>query len=180
MKIKVIINPDRKITQSVLYFQSRFMGWTKEDMKDQDDRYGSLPLAYVIAHERKEIVGVINLLKRKINFKIKTMLLGGIGGVCTHGDWRRQGIASRLLQKSLEVLKQQECDIALLCTDVNKLGKLYSQVGFAPLGRQYKATGLSGKIYLDDGGMIVPVNSQKLFNEVLNDKKTFDIQGQDW
>ena len=62
MKIKVIINPDRKITQSVLYFQSRFMGWTKEDMKDQDDRYGSLPLAYVIAYERKEIVGVINLL----------------------------------------------------------------------------------------------------------------------
>jgi len=180
MKIKVIINPDRKITQSVLYFQSRFMGWTKEDMKDQDDRYGSLPLAYVIAYEGKEIVGVINLLKRKINFKNKTIWLGGIGGVCTHADWRRQGIASKLLEKGLAELKQQGCYIALLCTDIKKLSQLYGPVGFVPLGRDYRATGLSGKIYLDSGGMIAPVNSPEIFRQVLDDKEILDIQGQDW
>ena len=180
MLIKVITNPDRKITQSVLYFQSRFLDWTNEDMKDQDDRYGSLPLAYVIAYEKKEIIGVINLLKRKINFKNKTIWLGGVGGVCTHADWRRHGIASKLLEKGMMVLKDQGCDIALLCTDVAKLALLYSRVGFSPLGRDYRATGLSGKIYLDSGGMIAPVNSPEIFQEVLQDKEIFDIQGQDW
>lgn len=180
MKIKVIINPDRKITQSVVYFLSRFMGWTADDMADQDDRYGSLPFGYVIAYENKEIIGSINLLTRKIKFKGKDISLGGFGGVCTHIEWRRKGIASKLLQKGVEVLKQNGCDIVLLCTDINKLGKLYGQSGFVPLGRAYKATGLSGKIYLDKGGMIAKLNSQKIFDEVMNDKEIFDIQGQDW
>jgi len=48
------------------------------------------------------------------------------------------------------------------------------------LGRDYRATGLSGKIYLDSGGMIAPVNSPEIFRQVLDDKEILDIQGQDW
>ncbi|PIP88023.1 hypothetical protein COW80_02625, partial [Candidatus Beckwithbacteria bacterium CG22_combo_CG10-13_8_21_14_all_01_47_9] len=70
--------------------------------------------------------------------------------------------------------------IALLCTDIKKLSQLYGPVGFVPLGRDYRATGLSGKIYLDSGGMIAPVNSPEIFRQVLDDKEILDIQGQDW
>src|SRR3972149_7735810 len=136
MLIKVITHPDRKITQSILYFQMRFMGWTKEEMIDQDDRFGSLPSGYVIAYEKNEIIGTINLLKREIKFKNQEILLGGFGGVCTHSKFRRQGIASKLLQKGMEVLKQNLCDIAYLSTDLKKLVSLYSSVGFVPINRQ--------------------------------------------
>ncbi len=180
MHIQVITNPDRKITQTVLYFQFRFMGWTSNDMIEQDDRYGTLPFGYVIAYEGDKIVGVLNLLKRKILFQGKPILVGGFGGVCTHSDYRKQGVATKMLKAGSETLKEQKCDIAFLCTDIKNIGKVYANVGFKPLNRKYRATGLSGKIYESYDGMVAPVNSPDIFEQVLNDTATFDLQGQDW
>ena len=180
MQIKIINKPNRKITQSVLYFQFRFMGWNSKEMEYQDDRFGSLPFAYVICYKDNEMVGVVNLLKRKIIFKGEKILLGGFGGVCIHIKYRRQGIALRLLKEGMKILKINKCDIAFLNTDIKKLGTLYGKVGFVPLGRKYKATGLSNKVYEDAGGMIAPICSKEIFNKVLKDTNIFDLQGQDW
>lgn len=180
MDIKIIKKPNRKITQTILYFQFRFMGATPEIKKCQDDRFGSLPFSYVIGCEDDRIIGVLNLLKRKIKFKEQNITMGGFGGVCTHTEFRRQGIAHRLLQEGMKVLKNNKCDIAFLNTDPKRLGSLYGKVGFVPLPRKYKTTGASGKIYLSQAGMIAPVCSQKIFELVLKDTEVFDLQGQDW
>jgi predicted acetyltransferase len=180
MEIKIINKPNRKITQTILYFQFRFMGATPEIKEYQDDRFGSLPFSYVIGCEGDRIIGVVNLLKRKIKFKEQNITLGGFGGVCTHAEFRRQGIARKLLQEGMKVLKKNKCDIAFLNTDPKRLGSLYGNVGFVPLPRKYKATGASGKIYLSEAGMIAPVCSKKIFELVLKDTEVFDLQGQDW
>ncbi len=180
MKISIITQPDRKISQSVLYFQFRFMGWTQADLEYQDDKYGRLPFGYVIGYQNERMIGVINLLKRKIKFKQSEILLGGIGGVCTHAKFRHQGIASQLLQQAMKALKKAGCDIVFLCTDLDPSSTLYTRLGFVPLGRPYKATGASGKIYTDNDGLIAPVNSQEIFNQVLQDSQIFDLQGQNW
>jgi predicted acetyltransferase len=180
IKISICKKPDRKITQTVLYFQFRFVEWSKDDMEFQDDQYGSLPYAYVLAYDNDKLVGVINLIKRKINFKKTEVLLGGVGGVCVHSDYRRKGIAKKLLVKAMENLKTTGVDVAYLCTDVDKLGDLYKIVGFKPINRPYVATGLSGKKYEDTGGMLANVNSDEKFKLIMEDADKFDLQGQDW
>lgn len=180
MEIKIINKPNRKITQTVLYFQFRFMGATPEIMEIQNDRFGSLPFGYVIGYDGNQIIGVTNLLKRNIKFKEQNITLGGIGGVCTHSEFRRRGIAQKLLQESMKVLKRNKCDIAFLNTDINRLASLYGKVGFVPLQREYRATGASCKTYLCKAGMIAPVCTKKIFESVLNDIEVLDLQGQDW
>jgi predicted acetyltransferase len=180
MEIKIIKKPNRKITQTVLYFQFRFMGATPEIKEYQDDRFGSLPFGYVIVYDGGQIIGVLNLLKRNIKFKEQNITLGGVGGVCTHIEFRRQGIARKLLQEGMKMLKKNKCDIAFLNTDPKKLGSLYGKFGFVPLPRRYKASGASGKVYLSEAGMIAPICSKKIFELVLKDTEVFDLQGQDW
>lgn len=180
MKIKIVEHPDRKITQSVLFFQVRFMELLPKEAEYQDDRFGSLPFGYVIGYQNKEMVGVVNLLKRRIKFNKQSILVGGFGGVAVHSKFRRQGIATVLLQQSLQTLKKHKCDIAFLNTDLKKLLKLYANIGFVPLKRKYQAIGASGKIYYGKGGMIVPIMSKKIFNEVLRAKEVFNLHGQDW
>ncbi len=180
MKVKIINKPNRKITQTVLYFQSRFMGATPKIMEIQDDRFGSLPFGYAIGYEGDQIIGVTNLLKRSIKFKEQNITLGGFGGVCTHHEFRRQGVAKKLLKEGMKILKDNKCDIAFLNTDPGRLASLYNRVGFVPLQREYRASGASGKIYLSKLGVIAPVCSKKIFKLVLNDTDVFDLQGQDW
>jgi len=180
IKIFVVKNPDRKITQSILYFQFRFMGWTKKDMINQDDRYGSLPFAYVIAKKDKEIVGVVNLLKRNIVFGGIKVKLGGIGGVCVHESFRKRGVATRVLEKGMDFLKAEYLDVAYLCVNIKKLGRLYLKVGFQPLRKKYIVTGASGRKYKGKGGMIAPLNSKEKFDLILSSEKELDLQGQDW
>ncbi len=180
MECKVIQTPDRKITQTVLSFQFRFMGFMPEDLKCQDERYGSLPFGYVIGYEGEEIVAVINCHCRNIMFRGSDLMLGGIGGVCTHTEFRRRGISTRLLQLGMGMLREKSCEIAFLNADIKRHAALYGKVGFVPLKRKYKATGISGRVYLESSGMIAPVCSEKLFGEVLRDTEVFDLQGQDW
>ncbi len=180
MNIKTITNPDRKITQTALHFQLRFMEFTAEELQSQEDRYGSLPFGYVIGYNESEMVGVINLLKRSIVFNGRPIVVGGFGGVCTHHNFRRQGIASELLVEGMKILKDERCDIAFLNADIKRHLSLYSPVGFVPLHRAYKATAASGKIYVEKNGMIAPVCSPEVFNLVVESSEVFDLQGQDW
>lgn len=80
----------------------------------------------------------------------------------------------------MNVLRENKCDIAFLCTDIKKLSSLYSPFGFVPLNREYRSTGLSGKIYLDERGMIAPINSEQIFRNILQMREPFDLGGQDW
>lgn len=164
----------------MLYFQFRFMEWTPEALEYQDDRYGTIPFGYVVGYLEHEVVGTVNLHKRRIHYENRNLLLGGLGGVCTHLKHRRRGIALQLLTESMNALKKNSCDVAFLCTDIKKLGSLYAQLGFVPLNRTYKATGISRETYYSEGGMIAPVCSKSLFNRLRKDSGVFDLQGQDW
>lgn len=180
MNIKIFEKPDLKITRSILYFQFRFMEFASEELEYEEDLYGTLPLGYVVAYQNNEIIGVINLYKREITYNNKKLILGGIGYVCTHSKHRRKGVATQLLEKGIITLEKNKCDIAFLNLDEKKLASLYSKIGFVPLNRNFKATGMSGKVYYNDGGMIAPICSNEMFIQVINDVEVFDLQGQCW
>lgn len=135
---------------------------------------------YVIAFLGEKPVGYIRLFRRNINLKGRKVVLGGIGGVCTDPQEQRKGIATKMLQVAVKKLKKANCDIAYLCTNIPKLENLYGQVGFVPLSRPYTFVGKSGKKHIDDDGMIAPINSQKTFQEILEDTDPFDLEGMNW
>lgn len=164
------------------FFSKCFGSLQQQD--EHNDRYANKKdrIKYVLAvHEGKVIGGVI-ALKRLIQFKDRTISLGGIGGVCTEGRYRRQGIASKLLQAALNELKTAQCDIAYLCADIysDSAKKLYGFVGFVPLSKPHTYLGVSGTRYFDTDGMIAPVNSPEIFREVINAKEPFDIGKGNW
>ncbi|MEK7513810.1 MAG: GNAT family N-acetyltransferase [Patescibacteria group bacterium] len=137
-------------------------------------------IGYVIALENNLLIGVVIVLKRNLVFNQDKLVLGGIGGVSVKLDKRRKGIATALLKEGMKILKQNKCDLAYLCTDINKLTNLYVKVGFVPLNRQHSFLGRSGKRYTEYDAMIAPVNSQSKFQAVLSDKKPFDIGRGNW
>jgi predicted N-acetyltransferase YhbS len=154
---------------------------TEEARREMYDRFhGDDGIGYILAHADAELIGAIKLSRRTIPFAGSTIRLGGLGGVATREDWRRRGVASATTALAMDVLRQHGCDIAYLCTDIEKLGPLYGKVGFVALGRPHTYLGASGKRYTDDDGMIALVNSRAIFEEVLAAQGPFDIGGGNW
>lgn len=151
----------------------------QEESRDKDcsekDQIG-----HHIALVDGKLAGVVLALKRNIQYHGKDILLGGIGGVAVIDKYRRRGIASMLIKSAMEQLKEEECDIAYLCTDTSKLAPLYAPFGFVKLKKQYTLLGRSGKRYYEWDGMIAPVNSQEIFEEVLNSPEPLDIGVGNW
>lgn len=104
-------------------------------------------------------------------------MLGGIGGVGTKTEYRGKGIATKMLDLVEGILKDAGCGIGFLDADINdpKLVKIYGRIGYVVLGRDTTFFGKSGKRYTTPDGMIAPINSQEIFQEVLSDNKPFDI-----
>lgn len=153
-----------------------------EQRCESDDRFCSAAdtVGYVLAFAGAQLVGAVQLSQRAIDFQGQTVQLGGLGGVATDADWRGRGIASATTAAAMARLREIGSDVAYLCTNIAKLGRLYGQVGFVPLGRTHTYLGASGKRYTDDDGMIAPVNSPELFAAILADGKPFDIGRGNW
>ena len=114
--------------------------YTKEEkiperFAEQEERFFSQPKAWLLVFDRDQIIGRILLHKRRVKFNNRDVILGGIGGVCTSKDRRKQGIATMMLKEAVKILKKWGCDIAYLCAVIEKTGTLYGQVGFVPLNK---------------------------------------------
>ena len=153
-----------------------------EDQAKHDDQVCSKKdrFAMVLALDGKKVIGKIGVLKRTIYFKNKKIILGGIGGVCTREDERGQGVATAMLKKAMVELKKAGCDVAYLNANPEKGPKLYGPYGFVFLKRLYTLLGKSGKRYFEDCGMVAPVNSITVFNEIMADEEPFDIGVGNW
>jgi predicted acetyltransferase len=170
----------RRVKQFVLENFYREEERTPEHLVEEEDKFFSQPKAWLLVFENNELTGRLLLHKRKIAFANKEVVLGGIGGVCTRRDRRRQGLAMMMLKKAVEILKNWGCDIAYLCANIEKSGSLYSRTGFVPLNRPYTYYGRSGKLYEENNGMIASLNSPSLFEEVLNSKQKLHLGNGNW
>ena len=155
---------------------------TPEEKKEHNDKFCSAGdrTGFALATLDSEVIGAAIAYKRVIKYKGKDITLGGIGGVCTKENFRRRGIATRLNKMVMEKLKDADCDVAYLCTDTNKLGKLYGFAGFQKLKEKYTYLGRSGKRYYDGGGMIAPIASSEIFQKIVNSNESFDLGVGDW
>jgi len=153
-----------------------------EEKAEHDDKYCSKKdrIGFSLAVKENQVIGVVVILKRIIPYQGKQIILGGIGGVCINEKFRRKGIAKKLLKIAVGKLKEEKCDIAYLCTDTENLVVLYEPFCFNKLKKQYTYLGKSGKRYFEWGGMIAPINSTALFQQIMEGKESFDIGIGNW
>lgn len=137
---------------------------------------------YIIAFDQDIVAGLIILFKRGIIFKGKRLILGGFGGVGTKTEYRKRGIGSKMVGLARKVLEESSCDVAHIDVDMDNpsLLRLYGSIGFIPLGRPFTFLGKSGKKYSANNGMIAPILSKELFEEIINEDNSFDICGGNW
>lgn len=123
------------------------------------------------------VVGKISLYKRSVRFGNSMITLGGIGGVCTHPDFRGQGIASKLMTQAMRGLMNRDCDVAFLCTDIESSWKvnMYGKFGFELLPKGYSFLGNKNKITIRNDGFISPIHSRTLWEKALQTDTPFFI-----
>ncbi|MCO5185141.1 MAG: GNAT family N-acetyltransferase [Anaerolineae bacterium] len=82
-----------------------------------------------------------------------------IANVAVHPDYRRQGIAFRLMNATLAYLRQQGVSMVMLQVDVSNTGarRLYEQFGFDWIGatQLWRATSSQWETVRDDSGVVI-------------------------
>jgi ribosomal protein S18 acetylase RimI-like enzyme len=152
---------------------------------DHEDRFCSQADAwrYLLAIEDADnVVGFATVYRRSIEWDGKRVALGGLGDVCTDPAWRHQGIATAMSRAAMAQLEEAGCELAYLCAAVENPGilHLYGQVGFVPLGRAYTYDGRSGRRYADSDGMLAPVGSADVFDDVMRSDVPLHIGRGNW
>ncbi|MEK7141474.1 MAG: GNAT family N-acetyltransferase [Patescibacteria group bacterium] len=139
-------------------------------------------ILFVTAEDTGDVIGVVELFQRVISFDGSSITLGGIGGLCTRKDKRKNGVGTLLLNKTIVELRRAGADIAYLCTEIEKewMVAFYEKAGFVRLTRGHTYTGKSGKRYTEFDGMIAPVCTRETFQRIIASKKVLDIGRGNW
>ena len=106
------------------------------------------------------LVSQFCLLKREILVGGAPLLVAGIGGVATHPDWQRRGLASRLLRAS-EAFMRDELRVPfglLICADQTQ--PLYARCGWQTVAHSLNFTQNERQRQLDTCVMILPLANQ--------------------
>lgn len=176
MDFDIFVIPIEKIDFKELdLFATNHWGEREESREEVDNNFFDKNKSAVIAKINDELVGLLYFHERKTVFNNKEIAFAGIGGVVVHKEYRHLGIATKILEKVIEVLEKDKINIALLCTDIERLGKLYAKVGFVPLGRPYYFIDKLGKEQNSNDGMIAKINSQEFFDEMLNSNEKLNV-----
>lgn len=133
------------------------------------------PKYAVIAKNGHDCVGELFIFPRETEFEGEEHKFIGIGGVVTHTDFRHQGIATKMLKQALKFAKSCGFEYAILCTDIERLGKLYEGVGFKKMKNIYIFTDKNGTEKIESGGMIAPLVSCQKVNIIQNSKTNFNV-----
>lgn len=171
---------DLENLQAAIFFACGNFGWTSEDLDEQDNIYGSLPYALVVAKSDSVIVGTVALFQRKVQFAQKPVKLGGVGMVCTHRKHRGEGIGKRLMEIAMQKLQTDGLEIAILCTDLEQTAGYYKPFGFQILPQGYHYTTKRGVKCHENSAMIASLNNPILVTEILNSTEVLNYQGTNW
>lgn len=93
--------------------------------------YSSKPTWRILLYQRKELVGSLSIVVRRINQPF-SLVIGGVGNVGINKSHQGKGLALFMLKKANEFMKDQKVNINLIfCTENKK--DLYIKAGYHQL-----------------------------------------------
>ncbi len=139
MTFKVIV-PEKIDTREVLDFLANVYGPTY----DKAYRIFSSvflgepsfkPDNFILARETNgQLVGVMRIVEREIWVAGAKLTSGGISSVAVHPDWRRQGVCSAMMKRSVQEMSRRGMDISVL-HGRKVLDGFYTRFGYRGIGR---------------------------------------------
>ncbi|EKE06239.1 MAG: hypothetical protein ACD_19C00032G0001 [uncultured bacterium] len=168
-KVEIILVETPSVEQSKKISALQKLCFVDVDDEEAEDDFYHLPTTQVLAYVGKTLVGWAGVHVTEQVYKGQQIKLGGYG-ICTHPDFRRMGIASKVAGEAMKYLKDEGCDVGFLSVNPKdeKSIKLHQKYGFKMLSQHFSWTNSKGEIKEDSGGMLSPINSTDLFNFVLN------------
>ena len=174
MNLKIILKSWDSAESDVRVKALQHHCFSDVDPKEIEECFYVVGFGMLTAVVEGSIVGLAGLFKRTVEFDGKRVILGGIGGICVQEDMRKKGIASKLIDKGLEVLRNKKCDVACLNTDLSKtVYKLYEKIGFTLMKRKISFEDIHGNIRYDTGTMFIPLCSKQKYDCIMKSKKIF-------
>ena len=79
-----------------------------------DSSYRPSQTRVVVVNDK--VVSTLRVWERRIRVGASLVTMGGIGGVCTHPNYRGVGYASALMRDTIDYLRTMGCDLGVLFT----------------------------------------------------------------
>lgn len=114
------------------------------------------------------LVGAANIGIRSVAFDGENMSVGTIVGVVTHADYRRMGVATKVMERAVEEMKKDKIDFSILCTEIETLGGLYGKSGYIPLNKPYFFIDKTGVKRRKENGMVANIYSSEKFQKIFD------------
>lgn len=127
-----------------------------------------------LGYHRHELIGCAGTRVRDIAYEGRIVRLVGISGVCTHRDYRGQGIATRVCQQAMPFLAEAKCDVVFLSTSL-MARKLYENLGFRPLPQGFTWENIHGQVKHGHNGMLAPVCSPQIAQRIWNGSSVLHV-----
>lgn len=103
----------------------------------------------VLVESDEQLVCHIGIYRREATWNGRKLRVGGIGGVVTHPDFRRRGLASVALNAAIQTLKDERAtDFALLFCEPHNVG-FYAGRGWKPFAGEVWAEQPGGRVRFD-------------------------------
>ena len=90
-----------------------------------------------IIRQNGRIVSCVAIFSAHVQWGDAVLKIGGIGGVSTHPDARKQGLAGRILVNCIETMQEQDYDLSILWTGIHDY---YRRWGWEHAGTQWDFT----------------------------------------
>ncbi|GEM_PF-1012473 len=168
-EVKIVLIETPSVEQSKKISELQRLCFVDVDSEEADEDFYHSPSVQIVAYVGDVLVGWAGVHISEQTYKNYRIKLGGYG-ICTHPDFRQMGIATKVAGEAMTYLKDKGCDIGFLSvnSEDQKSIKLHQKYGFMMLPQYFSWTNNEGEIKEDTGGMIAPINSEELFNLVLD------------
>ncbi len=177
--IELVENPNEAQKKQIHKLQLEVFSYIDEQEAKEDFYHPES--AHVLACLDDELVAWAGIHITKQVFQDKEIKLGGYGiGVAT--NYQGQGIGSLVSKTAMDYLRDNGIEVAFLSVDLNNPVSLalHRKNGFVILPQKFSWTNANGYLQEDNGAMIAPVNSQELFEFILNGNEVLYVGNGYW
>ncbi len=118
---------DKEIKDKIITLEN-----TAWSMNEADETFPSAPNTYVTSFvllQNNQAICHVCIRKNILFHMGEEYLAYGLSEVVTHPDYRRKGIASKMIQRAAEFIKDQKPDISIFTCEQNKVA-FYTRGGW--------------------------------------------------
>ena len=182
--LEITVADERELTslQKDEFLQLALLCFPDVTAEEAEEEFCCEPVARVLATSQGELVAGAEVFRRSVEYEGRAIVVGGFGPF-VRDDLRNQGLGTRVCRAAMDFLQEQGCDVAFLAIGSEEESgwqyharlRFYKRLGFELLGKPILYVNLNGKLLESEGGLIAPLCSRALFEQILRGESPFSL-----